>query len=327
MMPTVELPEISVIIPTLNAAATLAHALASVAEQSAPYEAILVDGGSHDATRAIAASTPGLRVIDAPGTSIYGALNCGIAEARGPAIVLLNADDALLPGALEAFLDGLARFPLAAIVRGRPLFVEADATGGYRPLAHIDRRRPDQPLTLELLLRGPCGINSMCIRREVFAQIGLFDTAWRFAADREWLLRAWLAHLAIAELDQTVYRYLVHEGSSTLNRSRRNYAAIRREHLAIIALARAARADNRNLPRLPFALSRWHAAETGMLAAHHLRGWDWRAAAAVIWQGLREAPLWPAALTVEMSMWLGQRMASRRRHDLDGPPNGRFEGT
>ena len=296
-----DLPEISVVIPTLNAAATLGAALASLAEQPVPYEAILVDGGSHDATRAIATSVPQLRVVEAPGTSIYGALNRGIAEARAPAIVLLNADDVLLPSALAAFTGALAQNPSAAIVRGRPRFVEADGAGGYRPLAQIEQRT-NQPLTLELLLRGPCAINSMCFRREAFAQLGLFDTAWRFSADREWLWRAWRAHLAIVEIDRAVYRYLVHEGSSTLDRDRRNYAPIRREHLAIIAKVRAAKTPAG--PPLPFALWRWHAAETAMLAAYYLRSHEWRNAALVLGQGLREAPLWPAALAADLALRL-----------------------
>jgi glycosyltransferase involved in cell wall biosynthesis len=294
-------PAVSVVIPALNAAATLGCALASLAEQAVSYEAILVDGGSTDATRAIAASLPGLRVIDAPETSIYGALNRGITEAQAPAIVLLNADDALLPGALEAFVDALARHPSAAIVRGWPRFVEAEAAGGSVPLADINRRT-NRPLTLELLLRGPCAINSMCFRRAAFAQLGLFDAAWRFSADREWLLRAWRAHLAIAEIERPVYRYLVHEGSSTLDRGRRNYSAIRREHLAIIAKTRAVQPPVAGQFR--FSLSRWHAAETAMLAAHHLRVHEWRAAAAVLGKGFREAPLWPATLAADVAMRL-----------------------
>jgi len=309
----VQSPVISVIIPTLNAAATLGHTLASLAVQTVAFEAILVDGGSTDATRTIAAPTFGLRVIDAPGTTIYEALNRGIGEARAPAIVLLNADDVLLPGALEAFVDALARHSSAAIVRGRPRFVEADGAGGYLPLAQIDRRT-DRPLALELLLRGPCAINSICFRRSAFAQIGLFDTAWRFSADREWLLRAWRTRLAMVEIDRPVYRYLVHEGSSTLDRSRRNYAALRREHLTIIAKARAAQAPAS--VQFRFALLRWHAAETAMLIAHHLRNKEWRAAAAVMGQGLCEAPLWPAMLVADLPMRLRERIALRQHHEF-----------
>jgi len=127
-------PDIAVVIPALNAATHLRTALSSLAAQDVGYEAVLVDGGSRDDTVAIAAEA-GVRVISAPGTSIYEAHNRGFAETRAPAIVLLNADDVLLPGALEAWRDALARAPTADIVRGRATFAEIDGAGVAGPVA------------------------------------------------------------------------------------------------------------------------------------------------------------------------------------------------
>src|SRR6516164_8205508 len=70
-------------------------------------------------------------------------------------------------------------------------------------------------LDTDLLLRGPCAINSLCIRRTVFDRIGAFDTKYRLAADREWMLRAWIAAVPMVEIERPVYRYLMHDGSST----------------------------------------------------------------------------------------------------------------
>src|ERR1700681_1771402 len=95
-------PSLAVIIPTLNAGRMLGRALLSLAEQTVACEALLVDGGSSDDTVAVASAVSGVRVISAPGTSIYEALNRGIEASRAPAVCLLNADDTLLPGALEA---------------------------------------------------------------------------------------------------------------------------------------------------------------------------------------------------------------------------------
>lgn len=84
---------IAVVIPTLNAAATLKAALASVGPG---IDIVVADGGSTDATRALAREA-GARVIAAPrgrGTQ----LRAGIAACDQPWLLLLHADTLLAPG-------------------------------------------------------------------------------------------------------------------------------------------------------------------------------------------------------------------------------------
>jgi glycosyltransferase involved in cell wall biosynthesis len=305
MIDNAKRPSVSVIIPTLNAAGTLQHALNSLAGQDVCYEAILVDGGSIDATRTIAASAPRLRVIAAPGTSIYEALNRGIAAALAPAIVLLNADDALSPGALKAFLDALERMPAADIARGRPHFVEKTASGAMSvPVADRAARR----FGLRLLLRGACGINAFCIRRSVFDRIGFFDTRYRLAADREWMLRLWTKSFLIAELDRPVYRYTIHEGSSTFDRARQNYELMRKEHINIVS-EYLAKAEHAQWPESTVpALRRWHAAETMMLALRQARAADWSGMGSNLKRAFATAPMWPFSFVVDGASWTLRRL-------------------
>jgi glycosyltransferase involved in cell wall biosynthesis len=288
----------AVIIPALNAGRTLGRALQSLHEQRVSCEALLIDGGSSDDTAAVASAAPGIRLISAPGTSIYEAINRGITESRASAICLLNADDALLPGALAAFADALAHLPQAGIVRGWPTFVEQQPVG-----PRLSRSESDawthRALTLDLLLRGPCAINSMCIRRTTFERVGMFNTAFRIAADREWMLRAWQAGIEIAEIGRPVYRYLMHDGSKTLDRARRNYVGIRREHLAIIARQIGCTARPADA-RLAAALGRWHGAEAAMLATSLLRKGEWWEATGVVLGAFRIRPLWPVALACDL---------------------------
>jgi glycosyltransferase involved in cell wall biosynthesis len=84
---------LSVVIPTLNAAATLPEALASVA---AADEVVVVDGGSSDGTPALAVAL-GARVMTAPrGRGVQ--LAAGVQAARGEWLLLLHADTRLAAG-------------------------------------------------------------------------------------------------------------------------------------------------------------------------------------------------------------------------------------
>ena len=79
---------LSVIIPTLNEATDLARTLASVRAQK-PYEVIVVDGGSTDATRTAAAAAD--RFLTAPrGRAVQ--MNAGAALATGDFFLFLHAD-------------------------------------------------------------------------------------------------------------------------------------------------------------------------------------------------------------------------------------------
>jgi rSAM/selenodomain-associated transferase 2 len=85
-------PDLSVIIPTLNAAAFLPRTLAALGDHG---EVIVVDGGSTDGTREQAIAH-GARVLTAPlgrGTQIAA----GIAAATHPWLLLLHADTRLSP--------------------------------------------------------------------------------------------------------------------------------------------------------------------------------------------------------------------------------------
>ncbi|MFM7394212.1 MAG: glycosyltransferase [Cyanobium sp.] len=93
---------ISVVMPVFNAAGDLPRSLPSLARQRwRDFEVILVDGGSVDDTTDVAARIFGdsdvvLRQIYLPGSSIYGAMNHGISEAKGEWIYILGVDDCLV---------------------------------------------------------------------------------------------------------------------------------------------------------------------------------------------------------------------------------------
>ena len=93
------------VIPTLNAGATLPATLAALGTAAA--EIVVADGGSADATAAVARAA-GARVLAAPrGRGVQ--LAAGIAATRAPWLLLLHADTRLAAGwvaAARALMEG-----------------------------------------------------------------------------------------------------------------------------------------------------------------------------------------------------------------------------
>ncbi|MDX1433437.1 MAG: TIGR04283 family arsenosugar biosynthesis glycosyltransferase [Gammaproteobacteria bacterium] len=99
---------LSVIIPALDDAEHLAATLDSVAAlRRSGHEVIVVDGGSRDATRAVARAGAD-RVLASP-CGRARQMNAGAAAASGDALVFLHADTLLPEHAADTVLDALER--------------------------------------------------------------------------------------------------------------------------------------------------------------------------------------------------------------------------
>jgi glycosyltransferase involved in cell wall biosynthesis len=299
-------PAFSIVMPALNAARTIAEAIASVAETRADWEMIVVDGGSTDETAALVARCDRARLISAPGTTIYQALNVALAEARAPHIAWLNADDLLLPGALDRVGAAFAADREAEIVRGRARFMFSDGAA-WRDHAGEIERRVAGPLRLDLVTRGPLAINAMFFRRSLIERVGRFDETLRLAADREWMLRAWLAGVRVREIADPVYRYRIHAGSSTLDPGRRNDGTVRGEHAAILRRYLPDALGRRRDDPVRLELRRWNAVECALRLNGLVRARRLRAAADLIGTETRIDPAWPLVAAVIA----GRRTAAR----------------
>lgn len=113
-----EPPSVSVIVPCLDAEAHLAATLRSVLNQTRPpIEILVIDNGSQDGSPEIAQSFgPQVRLLRAPMRGAPLARIAGAAEARGAALMFLDADDLLDPDVIEALSDALAKAPETAAV-------------------------------------------------------------------------------------------------------------------------------------------------------------------------------------------------------------------
>jgi glycosyltransferase involved in cell wall biosynthesis len=124
--PTSARPRVSVVIPCYNQAHFLSEAITSVLAQTyPPFETIVIDDGSTDATSDVARQYPSVRCIRQPNQGLAGARNAGLALCTGDYVVFLDADDRLLPETLEAGVHELQAHPDCAFVVGQSRRVDA----------------------------------------------------------------------------------------------------------------------------------------------------------------------------------------------------------
>ena len=155
---------ISVVIPTLNAAATLPDTLAALCSSAMLGEVIVADGGSSDETAARAVAA-GARVVVGP-RGRGGQLAAGAAAASGNWLLFLHADCRLEPG-WERAVDAFLRAPAA------------EARAGYFDLALDDpvpvARRLERLVTWRSrFLALPYGDQGLLIARRLYDAVGGF---------------------------------------------------------------------------------------------------------------------------------------------------------
>src|SRR6476469_1059075 len=100
------MPSISIVVPVLDEAPTIASTLAALQRaRREGAEILVVDGGSRDATRAIATPLAD-RVLQAP-RGRASQMNAGAAAATGETLLFLHADTVLPPNAPALVADAL----------------------------------------------------------------------------------------------------------------------------------------------------------------------------------------------------------------------------
>jgi glycosyltransferase involved in cell wall biosynthesis len=189
----------TVITVCYNSAATIVDTLHSVAQQTYPHvEHIIIDGGSTDATVALARAhgRAGMVVVSEPDKGIYDAMNKGLRRATGDVVAFLNADDFY---AHHNVLTEVARLFDAENLDA----VLADAAFFHpnNPQKMVRRYRSDRFTPQRLAWGWMPAHPGLFLRRDVLKQVGEFKTHYRIAGDFELIAR-------IFSDNTRVYRHL-----------------------------------------------------------------------------------------------------------------------
>ena len=211
-------PLVSIIIPCYVASAKQAElldeTLRTVAAQTCrDYEVLVVDDGSPLDVGRIAAGHPATTTLRQANAGPAVSRNAGIRASRGDRLVFLDADDHLLPPALEAGLRHLAEHPECGFVVGRR--EEMTYEGGPVPWGVAAMPRDtwlyDTLLGFHWYIIPP---SSAMFRREVVEAVGGFRDPWG-ADDLDFYLRVARRYRGWCYEEPAVTRYRRYSASSS----------------------------------------------------------------------------------------------------------------
>ena len=237
MTPLAARPLVSVLVPVYNGRRYLAAAVRSVQDQEyEPLEIVIVDDGSTDGSGSIAdelaAADDRIRVVHQANAGHAGAMNGGLAAARGEFIAVLDCDDEAVPGRLALQVRALMDDRSLAAVGGAVSFMTAAGRIFHTEHFPTDPEAVDAALTTTV--HCPVLHSAMTMRRDVVVNLGGYRRALSLALDYDLWLRMNEQH-RIANVPEAVVRYRIHGDQTTGTKAE----AVAIENAAARAAARA----------------------------------------------------------------------------------------
>jgi glycosyltransferase involved in cell wall biosynthesis len=274
---------VSVVIPCYKQAQFLPEAVESVLSQTyRETEVVVVDDGSPDNTAELAARYSGVRCVRQKNRGLAEARNAGFYASRGEYVLFLDADDRLVPNAIEAHLSCFAKHPEAGFVVGDIDHISLD--GSY---AGSPRWPMLEANHYEELLKVNHVANTIAVmfRRPVIERVGGFKASCSPAEDYELLLHA--ARLFSSAHHRTVVAQYRRHAASLSRRGGLMLRAINR----VMRLQRGVVSGNPNLEKAYrkgelYWRDHFGAATVKEIYACITHGEPWRAAkafAALLW--------------------------------------------
>lgn len=203
--------QLAIVTPVFNGADYIVETARSVTEQLRPGDRyVVVDDGSTDDTRTriLAADLP-IDLVAQANAGEAQAVNAGVARAGCEIVGIVNADDPILPGLLDAVRAAFRDDPTLDAVY--PDWVKIDAEG--RPLASIVTRDYDYAVLLaqHFCIPGPGAF----FRLGVLAGEPVRDARASMISDYDFWLRYGLQGARVRRLPHVLATWRLHAGGAT----------------------------------------------------------------------------------------------------------------
>jgi glycosyltransferase involved in cell wall biosynthesis len=187
-------PAVSIVLPAWNAGATLREALSAIRAQSfTDWEAVIVDDGSEDDTRAVAGAAAHedrrFRVLSIGHAGIVEALRQGCAAVRGRYLARMDADDRMHPARLADQVALHERdHDLALSGTGVRMTGDGLGEGRLRYEEWLNGLRTHADLMRDLFVECPLAHPTFMMRRDAYEAVGGYeDHGW--AEDYDLVMR------------------------------------------------------------------------------------------------------------------------------------------
>ena len=187
-LPTSAAPRVSIVVPVYNKVAYTLACLRSLGEHSGavPFEVIVVDDGSSDATQQRLAGVAGiLATRNAQNLGFIGSCNAGAALAQGEYVLFLNNDTVVTAGWLDALVRCIEQAPQAGLVGAKLVYPDGrlqeaggivfDDASGWN---YGRFEEPDDPRYSFRREVDYCSGAAILLRRDLFEKLGRFDTRY-----------------------------------------------------------------------------------------------------------------------------------------------------
>lgn len=214
-------PYFSIVIPLYNKEKHIRRAIDSVLAQTIhEYELIIVNDGSTDNSVNIVedCNDPRIRLINQENAGVSAARNRGIKEATAQYIAFLDADDEWDRLFLEDIAIMIRHFPLAGAYATGCSYKEQDKNIKYNHYTLFPNKNWQGKLEnyFEYLSKGiyPISSSSICVKRELFREVGMFDSNLTRGEDTDMWIRLFLnKDIIFSAVPRSIY-YLDSENRS-----------------------------------------------------------------------------------------------------------------